>query len=218
MPLTESEVFNRVLIELSRLGLLLESDSTLPSVAGLVAGEPVRGSWWSHPRSHAIFRISERLVEHPDVLFVKLILGKVTLVHRRLWPAIVAVASSRERWQVRGLSNHAATILRIADRSGRITAQEIREALKVDSKTAGDGIRELERLLLIHSESVHTDKGAHQKVVTNWNCWLEVSGATVKTVSPVEGKSILEAAARSLGGERAAHSLPWVNKHDRRSR
>ena len=34
---------------LAECGLLLESDAKLPSVAGLVACAPVRGSWWGHP-------------------------------------------------------------------------------------------------------------------------------------------------------------------------
>lgn len=216
MPPTESEIFNRILIELTRLGLLLESDALLPSVATLVAGEPVRGSWWSHPRSHAIFRISERLVDHNDVLFVKLVLGKVTLVHRRLWPALVAVAASREKWQVRGLSVHARSILGLADRGGRIAAREIRDSLKTDSKTVGDAIRELERVLLVHSESVHTDKGAHEKLVESWDSWVDGSGLAAARITSDEGKILLESAAGLLGGDRAAHSLPWVNVHRRR--
>jgi hypothetical protein len=37
-------------------GTLLESaHGPLPSVAELVAGERISGSWWGHPSSHAIF-------------------------------------------------------------------------------------------------------------------------------------------------------------------
>jgi hypothetical protein len=37
-------------------GMLLESArGPLPNVAEMVAGEPIRGSWWGHPASHAIF-------------------------------------------------------------------------------------------------------------------------------------------------------------------
>jgi hypothetical protein len=74
-------------------GMLLESArGPLPNVAELVAGEPIRGSWWGHPRSHAIFEAINRLAESPDVVRTRLVNGKVTLVHRRLWPALVRVA------------------------------------------------------------------------------------------------------------------------------
>jgi hypothetical protein len=35
-------------------GLLLLSDSKLPSLVRLVAGKPVKGSWWAHPRGKKI--------------------------------------------------------------------------------------------------------------------------------------------------------------------
>ena len=43
----------RALKELKRYGLLLVTDARLPSLVALVAGAPVRGSWWSHPRGKA---------------------------------------------------------------------------------------------------------------------------------------------------------------------
>ncbi|MGH9457127.1 MAG: hypothetical protein ACRD2J_05745 [Thermoanaerobaculia bacterium] len=36
-------------------GLLLLQDKTLPSVVGILTGEALSGSWWSHPRAGAIF-------------------------------------------------------------------------------------------------------------------------------------------------------------------
>ena len=74
-------------------GMLLESArGPIPNVAELVAGEPIRGSWWGHPASHAIFAAINRLVDSPDVVRTRLVGGKVTLIHRRLWPALVRVA------------------------------------------------------------------------------------------------------------------------------
>ena len=69
--------------------LLLLQDKKLPSVVGMVTGEAVSGSWWSHPRAHEIFR---KLEELDDVISAKLIAGKVTYVSRKLWPAIAASA------------------------------------------------------------------------------------------------------------------------------
>lgn len=74
-------------------GMLLESArGPLPNVAEMVAGEPIRGSWWGHPASHAIFDALNSLAESPDVVRTRLVNGKVTLVHRRLWPALARVA------------------------------------------------------------------------------------------------------------------------------
>lgn len=74
-------------------GMLLESArGPLPNVAEMVVGEPIRGSWWSHPGSHAIFAEINRLADSPDVVRTRLVNGKVTLVHRRTWPALVRLA------------------------------------------------------------------------------------------------------------------------------
>jgi hypothetical protein len=74
-------------------GMLLQSArGPLPNVAELVAGEPIRGSWWGHPAAPAIFDALNVLAESPDVVRTRLVKGKVTLIHRRLWPALVRVA------------------------------------------------------------------------------------------------------------------------------
>ena len=74
-------------------GMLLESaHGPLPSVAELVAGERISGSWWGHPSSHAIFDAINALATSPDVVRTRLVNGKVTLVHRRVWCALVRVA------------------------------------------------------------------------------------------------------------------------------
>jgi hypothetical protein len=74
-------------------GMLLESArGPLPNVAELVTGEPIRGSWWAHPDRHAIFDAINELADSPDVARMRLVDGKVTLVHRRVWPALIRVA------------------------------------------------------------------------------------------------------------------------------
>ena len=61
----------------------------VPSVSEAVAGEPIRGSWWGHAKGKQIFEALSLIAESPDVLCVRWIEGKVTFVHRRLWPALV---------------------------------------------------------------------------------------------------------------------------------
>lgn len=70
-------------------GMLLESArGPIPNVAQLVVGEPITGSWWSHPMSHDIFEAINVLADSPDVVRLRLVRNKVTLVHSRLWPAL----------------------------------------------------------------------------------------------------------------------------------
>ena len=79
-------------------GMLLESArGPLPNVAELVAGEPIRGSWWGHQCGHEIFQALNVLADSPDVVRTRLVNGKVTLIHRRLWPALVRVADRLPR-------------------------------------------------------------------------------------------------------------------------
>jgi hypothetical protein len=81
------------MVALVEHGMLLESaHGPLPSVAEMVAGEPIRGSWWSHRASHTLFDALNSLADSPDVVRTRLVDGKLTLVHRRLWPALARVA------------------------------------------------------------------------------------------------------------------------------
>ena len=69
--------------------MLLESArGPIPNGAELAAGEPIRGSWWAHPAAHQIYDVLNGLRDSPDVVRLRLINGKVTLVHRRVWPAL----------------------------------------------------------------------------------------------------------------------------------
>ena len=75
-------------------GIVLQSaHGPAPNLAECVAGETIKGSWWAHPKSHEIFRAAEAVCDNPDVLVCKLVDGKITYVHRRLWPALVRLAS-----------------------------------------------------------------------------------------------------------------------------
>jgi hypothetical protein len=74
-------------------GIVLEAArGPVPSFAKAIAGEPIRGSWWGHPKSREIFQAVRAVSESPDVLVCKLINDKVTYVHRRVWPALIKLA------------------------------------------------------------------------------------------------------------------------------
>lgn len=74
-------------------GVVLETaHGPVPSLAEVIAGERVRGSWWSHPKSHEIFAVTRAIRDSDDVLVCRLVRGRITFVHRRLWPALVRAA------------------------------------------------------------------------------------------------------------------------------
>jgi hypothetical protein len=84
-----------VMAVLTEQGMLLESArGPLPNAAELVAGEPIAGSWWSHAASHAIYRTITEIGASPDVVRLRLVNRKITLVHCRLWPALARVSAS----------------------------------------------------------------------------------------------------------------------------
>jgi hypothetical protein len=99
-------------------GVVLESaEGPVPSLAEAIAGERVRGNWWSHPKSHEIFAVTRAIRDSNDVLVCRLIKGKVTFVHRRLWPALVRAAG---RFPSHGLSQ----VREIHTSSGRHVTKE----------------------------------------------------------------------------------------------
>jgi hypothetical protein len=77
----------------ARHGVVLASArGPVPSLAEAVAGEAIRGSWWAHEKGRAIFRALTQVGESSDVRSFRLVGGKLTFVHRRLWPALLRLA------------------------------------------------------------------------------------------------------------------------------
>jgi hypothetical protein len=78
-------------------GIVLESAcGPVPSLAAAIAGEPIRGSWWKHRKASQIFRCSRAVRDSKEILVCRLLGGKVTYVHRRLWPALVKLRDQFE--------------------------------------------------------------------------------------------------------------------------
>ena len=170
---------NECLAALRRHGLLLQSDAKLPSVSALVAGAPVRGSWWAHPKAHEIFHTLEALSEHPDVLLLKLIARKSTFVHRRLWPEIYLIATAGERWQWEGLPKDARALQRRLAEAGRV-------------EVTGMAARELEYRLLARGEQFHTDAGHHSRRLESWTEWAARVGLEQPEIDLVQANRTIE--------------------------
>src|SRR5687767_11985792 len=101
------------------------SDRALPSLVALVAGGPVRGSWWGHTQGKTVYALANRLAEHPDVLLLKLVAGKDTFAHRSLWPALLVVSLAREPWQLHNLSAASSILLGLVDEHGELRADDL---------------------------------------------------------------------------------------------
>src|SRR5687768_10256409 len=100
-------------------GVVLESArGPVPSLAEAIAGGPLRGSWWAHPKSREIFAVTRAIRESDDVLVCRLLEGKVTFVHRRLWPALVRAAN-------RIPSSQIAQVREVHTRRGRHVTREV---------------------------------------------------------------------------------------------
>lgn len=70
----------------------MSAKGSVPRLTEAIAGEPIKGSWWGHAKGRQIFAILQVVIESKDILVCRLVDGKVTLVHRRLWPALVRLA------------------------------------------------------------------------------------------------------------------------------
>jgi hypothetical protein len=89
-----------------RHGIVLQAArGPVPSFAEFITGGPIHGSWWAHAQAHEIFALASAISEHPDVLVCKLVEGKVTYVHRRVWAALVKLAARFEPNQLAQVAN-----------------------------------------------------------------------------------------------------------------
>jgi hypothetical protein len=87
-------------------GIVLQAArGPVPSFAEHITGGPIKGSWWAHSKGHEIFTLATAVSEHRDVLVCKLVEGKVTYVHRRVWPALVKLAARFEPSQLAQVAN-----------------------------------------------------------------------------------------------------------------
>ena len=100
-------------------GIVLEAArGPIPCLTEEIAGERISGSWWSHPKAHSIHRLTGDVRRSNLVHVCRLVGGKVTLVHRRLWPALVRLADRLPKERL-------AAIREIHTNSGKHVVEEI---------------------------------------------------------------------------------------------
>jgi hypothetical protein len=92
----EAEVLTpqQALAFIERHGIVCEAARRdgIPSLVDAIAGEAVRGNWWSHPKARVIFALTRAVRDAPAVLVCRLVDGKITFIQERLWPALVRLA------------------------------------------------------------------------------------------------------------------------------
>ncbi len=70
-------------------GIVLESAmGPVRNLADTVAGERIQGSYWGHQAGDEIFMLTRTIRSSEEILVCRLVEGKVTYVHQRLWPAL----------------------------------------------------------------------------------------------------------------------------------
>jgi hypothetical protein len=203
--------FQQVFEALQSHGLLLESDPQMPSVASIIAGEAIRGSWWGHPQGNTIYQVANELCEHPDILVTKLVSGKITYVHRQLWPAVIGVGTAGEPWQLQDLSDAAQWLLDKVTQEHSVTTDQLQLFSSYKPRALGDAARELEKKLLVSSGSFHSLTGAHYKRLEIWARWISRVSFTEKPMAAEEGKHALEDIVFMLNDRfEAKGKLPWI--------
>jgi len=75
-----------------RGAMLVSARGAAPNLVEAIVGTRVEGSWWAHPQGRRIFALVTAVSEADAILVCRLFDGKLTLVHRRLWPALVRLA------------------------------------------------------------------------------------------------------------------------------
>ena len=80
--------------------VLASAKGPVPRLIEAIVNKPIKGSWWAHPKSQQIFSVFQAVTHSEDVLVCRLVNGKVTFIHRRLWPALVRVAKRFPSGQV----------------------------------------------------------------------------------------------------------------------
>jgi hypothetical protein len=194
--------FPRLLKSLQENGILLLSDKSLPSVVAIIAGPKVRGPWWGHEKGHEIFRELGKLESQPEALTTRLVSGKVTYIHRRLWPDFLSVANAREGWQTRGLPSGSRRLLAEIESKGQV---------RMDSyKGKSEDAREIERRLLVYTEEIHTDRGFHTRLLSIWSRCPKLRDLRFPPKNPGAGKEALEKVVDTLNERYDANGkLPW---------
>ena len=121
-------------------GIVLESArGPVPNLAETVAGERIRGGWWGHAKGRNIFAATRAVRNSPDVLVCRLLGGKVTYIHRRLWPAVVRLADKLNKTSLAAIREE-----HTASGSHRVVKTRFPQWVSKEAQEAADRLSEEE--------------------------------------------------------------------------
>jgi hypothetical protein len=207
MPLTDRHNLEQVEAELERRGLLLLHDRTLPSITTLVAGAPISGSWWAHPKGNEIYQVVEELERGARAVALKLVNAKVTFVHRRLWPLLLAATSGSSSARP---SSAVRELLSMLETGDTLHVAELRRSAVRAPAELKRAVEEVERRLLAVVTSEHTEGGKHEKVLQRWSDWARGHEVEAAPVTPESARAELETIAVALSTSGARVRLAWT--------
>lgn len=149
-----------VLKAVEKHGLLLENDPAVPSVISILAGEPVKGGWWTHPHGNRIHNELNETYDAGDFITIKILNGKNTLVSKDLQPAVISLLLAHEKAARKGLPKLLAEIDRDIQKRGEWDTF----VDKLDPKY----VKRLESKGLCFTRQFHTKAGHHAKKLESW--------------------------------------------------
>ncbi len=179
----------------------------LPSIATFVSGEMIKGNWWSHARANEIYNLFQKLSSSPNVVVLKLIDGKVTLVHKRLWPPLLRLVTDSEQRtkRLKKLNPAARMLLDQVETHGSVRMDFIADEMGGNRKALKKSRDLLERLCLVASRDEHTRDGHHEAVLETWPTIMKRKSIRIPKSLTVE--AALSAFEEKLGKHRIPFSM-----------
>jgi hypothetical protein len=186
-------------------GLLPQHDGELVCATSIIAGRHIHGSWWGDPAGGLIFDVLTTIED--EVASVKILDGKVTLVHRRLFPALAAIGLAARA----DLRRDAAHLLVRVKKEGYLRTDDVE--LPSGSRKPGAVANELEKHMLVYSRQEHTESGHHARQLLTWEKFLREHGIE-ETPDEREARRLFDAAADGIG---ALERLPWNRRSPKKA-
>ena len=130
--------------------------------------------------------------------------GKVACLQRRDYPPGVH-AQSRRR-----ITDYGVRLRSLVEQQGAVRTDELTPARRAPRVKRKNPAQELEQRLLVHTRQVHTDSGAHARLLSTWDHWAAeegVSQTTAPAVARTRFEAVLSEWRAELGGKA---TLPWT--------